>query len=683
MTSLRIGVDIGGTFTDFVVYDPSTQRIQTFKLLSTPHDPAEAVLQGLKRIQDESPSTIHGPRFMTVIHGSTVATNALLERKGASTALITTRGFRDVLQIGRQNRPALYDFFADPPPPLVPSEARFEMDERVDHEGNVLQALDDMEVEKLIEKVKTKNIKSVAVCLLFSFLHPEHEQRIGEKFSQAGYLVSLSSEIIPEYREYERTSTTVVNAYVSPVLDSYLTKLESNIAKGIRLRVMQSNGGNISPEEARREAVRCILSGPAGGVVGCEYVAKSFTSRPSLPEGEGGLKVITFDMGGTSTDVSLIDDKPQITTEAIVSGCPIRVPLLDIHTIGAGGGSIASVDAGGALRVGPESAGADPGPACYGRGLGGQLSAPTVTDANVVLDRIPPEHFLGGQMPLDFSYAYAALERLGKELDLSAERAALGVVAVANAHMERALRVISVERGYDPRDFALLSFGGAGGLHAADLARGLGIPSVLVPPLASTLSAFGMLAADVVKDYTLTVMLPGNSPIAELAARLEPLAERGRREVLAEGIPAERVRIERFLDMRYRGQSYELIVPFSEAVYEDFHRLHEHYYGYTKNGAPVEVVNLRVRAVGEVTPPPLVKEPLTGPDASGALIEKRDVVFAKGILSTPLYRAEALRAGNRVAGPAVIVRSDTTILLGPSDKAKVDGFSNLIIEVGK
>lgn len=693
MTSLRIGVDIGGTFTDFVVYDPSTQRIQTFKLLSTPRDPAEVVLQGLKRIQEESSSAIHGPRFMTIVHGSTVATNALLERKGASTALVTTRGFRDVLQIGRQNRPALYDFFADPPPPLVPPQLRFEVDERVDHEGAVLQALDDVEVEKLIKRVKTKNIKSIAVCLLFSFLHPEHEQRIGEKLRQAGYLVSLSSEIIPEYREYERTSTTVVNAYVSPVLDRYLTNLESGL-KGVGLRVMQSNGGSISPAEARREAVRCILSGPAGGVVGCEYLGeKALTAehtertekkpkKDSVASVNSMVKLITFDMGGTSTDVSLIDGKPQITTEAIVSGCPIRVPLLDIHTIGAGGGSIASVDAGGALRVGPESAGADPGPACYGRGLGGRPSAPTVTDANVVLGRIPPEHFLGGQMPLDFGRAYAALERLGKELDLSAEQAALGVVAVANAHMERALRVISVERGYDPRNFALLSFGGAGGLHATDLARGLGIPRVLVPPLASTLSAFGMLAADVVKDYTLTVMLPGNSPIAELAARLEVLADRGRREVLAEDIPAECIRIERFLDMRYRGQSYELIVPFSEEAYKEFHRLHEYHYGYAKTNAPIEVVNLRVRAIGEVTPPPLIAEQDQGSDASRAFFEKRNVLFAQGNLSTPLYRAEALQPGNRITGPAVVVRSDTTVLLGPSDKANVDGFGNLITEVG-
>ncbi|MEW6093730.1 MAG: hydantoinase/oxoprolinase family protein, partial [Chloroflexota bacterium] len=646
MTSLRIGIDIGGTFTDFVVYDPASGQLRTFKLLSTPHDPAEVVLMGLARIfeQHGAPLTTPGSQLATVIHGSTVATNALLERKGAATALVTTRGFRDVLQIGRQNRPALYDFFADPPTPLVPSELRFEVDERVDHEGNILQALEDAEVEELIEKLKTKNIKSIAVCLLFSFLRPEHEQRIGEELRNAGFLVSLSSEIIPEYREYERTSTTVVNAYVSPVMDQYLTQLENNLSPllsgegpGVRLRVMQSNGGSISPAQARREAVRCILSGPAGGVVGCEYVASALTSQPplrstpvGLPEGEGGLKVITFDMGGTSTDVSLIDSQPQITTEAVVGGCPIRAPLLDIHTIGAGGGSIARVDAGGALRVGPESAGADPGPACYGRGG----NRPTVTDANVVLGRIPPEYFLGGEMPLDFSHAYDALERLGKELNLSAEQAALGVVAVVNAHMERALRVISVERGHDPRTFTLLSFGGAGGLHAADLARGLGIPRVLVPPLASTLSAFGMLAADVVKDYTLTVMLPGNTPVSELAARLEMLAERGRREVLAEGITAEKIRVERYLDMRYCGQSYELIVPFDEAVVDKFHQMHHYQYGYANNNAAIEVVNLRVRAVGKVTPPPLVAELeegaamnlSKGPDPGAALLEKRDVL---------------------------------------------------------
>ncbi len=686
MTSLRIGIDIGGTFTDFVVYDPASGQLRTFKLLSTPRDPAQAVLDGLQRIFESSQLlNTDNCSPITVIHGSTIATNALLERKGAPTALVTTRGFGDVLQIGRQNRPALYDFFADPPPPLVPAELRFEVEERVDHEGHVLKVLEEgEEVVRQVrrekgegEKGEGRRVESVAVCLLFSFLRPEHEQAIGERLRRAGYFVSLSSEILPEYREYERASTTVVNAYVSPIMDRYLSQLETHLPAGVRLGVMQSNGGSISPAQARREAVRCILSGPAGGVVGCEYVAKALAAS-SLPGEEGpGVRVITFDMGGTSTDVSLIDGAPQVTTEAVVGGCPIRVPLLDIHTIGAGGGSIARVDEGGALRVGPESAGAAPGPVCYGRGG----TRPTVTDANLVLGRIPPEHFLGGQMPLDLERARAALERLGRELGLSAEEAALGVVAVANAHMERALRVISVERGRDPRAFTLLSFGGAGGLHAADLARALGIRRVLVPPLASTLSAFGMLAADVVKDYTLTVMLPGETPVDELTARLEPLAERGRRDLLAEGVPAEDIRIERFLDMRYRGQSYELIVPFSETVYADFHKQHLGQYGYANNDAPVEVVNLRVRAVGATTPPPLRREPPAGPDPEAARLETRPVRFEQGLLPTPLYRAEALRPGNRLAGPAVIVRADTTVLLGPSDRAEVDEFGNLLIEV--
>jgi N-methylhydantoinase A len=459
------------------------------------------------------------------------------------------------------------------------------------------------------------------------------------------------------------------------------------------LRVMQSNGGNISPAEARRKAVNCILSGPAGGVVGCEYVGRSaFTTEHtenteknrgvSVDSLNSVVKLITFDMGGTSTDVSLIVGVPQITTEAMVSGCPIRVPILDIHTIGAGGGSIASVDGGGALRVGPGSAGADPGPACYNRG-GATPPLPTVTDANLVLGRIPPEYFLGGQMPLDEGLALAALEKLGKELGLSATRAALGVVQVVNAAMERALRVISIERGHDPRGFTLLSFGGAGGLHATDLARGLGIPRVLVPPLASTLSAFGMLAADVIKGYTQTVMLPGDTPIAELSSRLDPLAERGRQEVASEGVTADRIRVERFLDMRYRGQSYELIVPFSEEFIATFHEIHQQTYGYAQNDAPVEIVNLRLRAIGKTTPPPLTPQPLSGPDPHLAWLDQRQVIFSDGARLVPFYRAEALRPGNRLEGPAVIVRADTTILLGPSDRGEVDRLGNLLIVVGK
>jgi N-methylhydantoinase A len=480
---MRIGIDIGGTFTDFVVFEPATGKLETFKLLSTPHDPSLVVLNGLERIFEK-----HG-RQGSLVHGSTVATNALLERKGARCALITTRGFKDVLQIGRQNRPSLYDLFADPAPTLVASDWRLEVDERVDSLGHVLQELDTAQVEGLIPRLQAGGIESVAVCFLFSFLQPGHERLVTERLRTAGILVSASHEILPEYREYERVSTTAVNAYVSPVMDGYLSHLEEQLKQStpdVSLQVMQSNGGTIQPLEARQFAVRCILSGPAGGMVASQLVAGLDASGPGEP-----VRVITFDMGGTSTDVSLIEGTPQIITEAVISGCPIRIPMLDIHTIGAGGGSIARLDAGGALTVGPQSAGADPGPACYGKG-----DLPTVTDANLVLGRLSPEHFLGGQMYLYAERAWKALDKLGAEMGLSGTRAALGVVQVANAHMERALRVITVERGHDPRDFNLLSFGGAGGLHAADLARGLGIPRVLIPSLASTFSAFGMLAAD-------------------------------------------------------------------------------------------------------------------------------------------------------------------------------------------
>jgi N-methylhydantoinase A len=684
--SLRIGIDIGGTFTDFVVFSPSTGRLETFKLLSTPHDPSQAVLSGLARLASHLDSGSDSLQATQIIHGSTVATNALLERKGARSALVTTRGFADVLQIGRQNRPELYDFSADPPEPLVPRELRFEVDERVASSGEVLQALDADQVEAFIPKLRAGKVESIAVCLLFSFLYPDHEAAVAASLRRAGFLVSCSSEVLPEYREYERASTTAVNAYVSPVLDGYLSRLETGLTSRTPLRVMQSNGGVINIEEARRNGVRCILSGPAGGVVGAQYVGRLSASNPAdTHSGKGiqgldpeadDIRLITFDMGGTSTDVSLIDGAPQITTESLVGGCPIRIPILDIHTIGAGGGSIAVLDPGGALRVGPQSAGADPGPACYGSG-----DLPTVTDANLVLGRLSAEHFLGGEMPLDVERSQRVLARLGAGMGLNSQQAALGVIEVANAHMERALRVISVERGHDPRRFTLLSFGGAGGLHAADLARQLGIGTVLVPPLASTLSAFGMLAADVVKDYTQTVMLAGDTPSPEIANRLAPLAERGLREVLAEGIPRDSVYIERLLDVRYQGQSYELTLPFSDDVPADFHALHCRTYGYDRPEAPLDIVNLRLRAIGRVDSPSLTPTQPGDSNPAPALIEHRPVVLPTGTLRLPLYRGERLNAGNQIPGPALIVRADTTILIGPKDHAHVDPYGNLLIAI--
>ena len=680
--ALRIGIDIGGTFTDFVIYDPVSEKIDTFKILSTPSDPAQAVISGLQNYyRSQLIDTVE--KALDIVHGSTVATNALLERKGARTALITTQGFEDILQIGRQNRTSLYDLSVEPSPVLIPAYLRLGVEERVDHNGKVLTPLNPLQIEKMIYELRKQNVTSVAVCLLFSFLYPDHEKNISKLLRAAGFFSSVSSEILPEYREYERMSTTVVNAYVSPVLDRYLAHLDEdliqkNVKNSQHLRVMQSNGGNISIKEARQNGVRCILSGPAGGIVGAQFLAeKAF----NITHKAQAAKFITFDMGGTSTDVSLINEKPQITTESIVGGYPIRIPVFDIHTIGAGGGSIASVDLGGVLRVGPESAGADPGPACYGHG-----DLPTVTDANLVLGRIIPEYFLDGQLTLDPSRSWRTIEQIGNQLGLSPVQTALGIIEIANAHMERALRVISVERGYDPRDFILVSFGGAGGLHAASLAMSLGIRRILVPPIASTLSAFGMLVADVVKDYTKTVMMGGNTPIERISAAMEPLVKLGVSEVISEGISTNRIMVNRLLDMRYHGQSYELTIPFDPSattnVGGEFHARHRQAYGYERLDAALEIVNLRVQVIGKVSPPQLDPEPIdnlhTNPDEY--LLSK--VYFSDHLEEIPIYRGESLRPGVSFSGPALIVRSDTTILIPGEDLVKVDGFKNLLIDIG-
>jgi N-methylhydantoinase A len=672
-TPLRIGIDIGGTFTDFVIYDPETGSLQTFKLLSTPQDPAQAVLTGLEQIR--AGKDIDRP--WEIVHGSTVATNALLERKGARTAFITTYGFRDLLQIGRQTRPSLFDLHGSLPEPLVPEELRFEIEERVSAEGEVLIALDDRKVEDLISQLPCDPpVESAAITLLFSFLKPEHEAVIAARLRAAGYFVSASSEILPEYREFERASTTAVNAYVTPVLDRYLAVLEralddSDEGGRVSLRVMQSNGGGISLDEARRSGVRCILSGPAGGLVASRYLAQAAAGGDQEQE-----RVITFDMGGTSTDVALIDGEPQVSTEAVVGGIPIGVPMLDIHTIGAGGGSLARVDAGGALRVGPESAGADPGPACYSRG--GQEA--TVTDANLVLGRLAPEYFLGGEMKLDIQAAWVALEQLGRQMNRSPVEAALGVIEVANTHMERALRVISVERGHDPREFTLLSFGGAGGLHAVDLARRMGIRSVLAPPIASTFSAFGMLAADAVRDYTRTVMLPGAASPGVLVHAFEPLVAQGMQEMAGEGFSRSEIMVSRTMDVRYRGQSFELNVPFSDHGVEDFHAAHLRLYGYERPDAPVEIVNLRVKLTGPVERPLLHS---ADGEIGNAPIPTTlwMVMFSTGEKQVPLYPAGRLGPGTQIPGPALIVRPDTTLLLDSLALLKVDKLGNMWVDI--
>jgi N-methylhydantoinase A len=561
---------------------------------------------------------------------------------------------------------------------------RFEIDERIDASGAVLRSPRKAEIERLMEQLSMVQAESVAICLLFSFLHPDHEQAIAESLRAAGYFVSASCEILPEYREYERASTTAVNAYVSPALDRYLARLDEARSGGsgkTAWRMMQSNGGNISLGEARQAGARCILSGPAGGVIGAFHLAQLALRTSPGAHRPDPIRLITFDMGGTSTDVSLFDGKPGLTTESVIGGCPIRLPVLDIHTIGAGGGSIASVDAGGALRVGPQSAGADPGPACYGRA---ELDRcfPTVTDANLMLGRLSPEHFLGGKLPLHPDRAEVVLARLGSALGFDPIKAALGVVEVANAHMERALRVISVERGHDPHDFNLFSFGGAGGLHAADLARSLGIPQVLVPPMASTLSAFGMLCADVVKDYVQTVMLAGDTPAETLETGLEVLAKRGLAELAQEGVSPVRITLEPALDVRYLGQSYELTVPFVRDFQDSFRQAHLREYGYSRPEAPIQVVNLRLRAAGHIDPPQLQPLPYGREDPSASFLAARPVVYPSGPFPAHFYQGESLLPGNLILGPAVIVRPDTTVLLSPGDRAGVDGFLNICISVG-
>lgn len=683
---MRIGIDIGGTFTDFVLFDPASGSLQTHKRLSTAHDPAEAVLAGigdrLTVISDRSPFTghrspvtNHRSPISEIVHGSTVATNALLERKGARMAFVATAGFRDLLAIGRQNRSQLYDFFADRPEPLAPASLCFEVDERVDRHGQVLRPLDPAALARLAQELRLAGVESVAVCLLFSFANPTHEQQIGAALRQAGLLTSLSSEILPEFREYERASTTAIDAYVAPALDRYLGRLAEQL-QGVEFRIMQSNGGSISAQQARREAVRSILSGPAGGAVGAFHVAQA----------AGFPRVLTFDMGGTSTDVALCDDRIRVTSEGEIGGLPVRIPVIDIHTVGAGGGSIAAVDVGGALRVGPQSAGADPGPACYGRGG----ESPTVTDANLALGRLPADRFLGGQMALDAAASEAALTRLTRAAGLApaqglslAQSAALGVLQIANAHMERALRVISVERGHDPADFALLSFGGAGGLHACDLARALGIRTVIVPPGASTLSAFGMLVADVVKDYVQTVMVEGGAErFEEMRERMETMEARGLADVAAEGAPAERITLFPQVDVRYRGQAYELTVPLTPDFAAAFHAEHQRVYSHSQPAAPLEIVNLRLRAVGSVPRPVLPAAEPGDPDASAALLGLRPVVLSTGPAEAPLYDGAALRPGHAIAGPAIVVYKDTTVFLGASDCAVVDRRFNLVVAVG-
>ncbi|MFP4310343.1 MAG: hydantoinase/oxoprolinase family protein [Desulfococcaceae bacterium] len=652
-----IGVDTGGTFTDFIYRDRSGWGV--FKRLSTPADPSEAVLDGLRQIGGVDP--------VSVVHGSTVATNAILEKKGARTALVANRRFEDVVEIGRQNRTRLYDLAYRKNPPLVPPELRFGISGRVGKDGSVVEPVDPAEIADVVARVRDAGAESVAVSLLFSFQHPDHETAVGAALAEIGVPFSLSHQILSEFREFERTSTTIINAYVSPKMERYLGHIDDAVGEG-RLRIMQSNGGGISAATARRESVRTILSGPAGGAVGAFEIGRN----------AGYEHLITFDMGGTSTDVALLDGGLPLTLESAIDHYPVKVPMIDIHTVGAGGGSIAYLDAGGSLRVGPESAGADPGPICYGKG-----DRITVTDANLFLGRLIPERFLGGEMALDEEKLAAHFDEMAKRAGLSPVELAEGVLAVANTAMERAIRVISVERGFDPRNFALFAFGGAGGLHAVSLARMLNIPEVFIPRNPGVLSAIGMLMADVIKDYSQTVMAAAADRNA-LAESFRPMEDKARIEMVEEGVAAEAVLLERLLDMRYQGQSYEIIVPFGEDYIEDFHRLHETMHGYANRDNAVEVVNVRLRARGVPEKPAHVRSEPAGetPDPEALLGERRVVFDGHRFIARVVDRGK-LRAGNRLRGPAILVEYTSTIVIPPKAGARVDEFENLLIRVNE
>ena len=671
---MLVGVDIGGTFTDLVLSRKG--RLSIHKLPSTPDNPAIAMLVGLEAITQNRLD-----RLRHVAHGSTVATNAILERKGARTALITTQGFRDVLAIGRQNRPVLYALQPKLPEPLIPRERCYEVPERLDFNGDVLTPLDMDALDVVLDQLH--DVESVAVCLLYSFVNPVHEQAIRSRIVERGLIqpwqVTLSSELLPEFREYERASTVALEAYVRPVMRRYVAHLQSKLhgkSGGVGLRVMKSDGGVISAARVETQAIQTALSGPAAGVIGAHHIARM----------AGYDDVITLDMGGTSTDVAICPGAPLRRPQSEIDGLPLRIRLLDIETIGAGGGSLARVDAGGALRVGPQSAGADPGPAAYGRG-GTQA---TVSDANLMLGRLDPDYFLGGNMRLDEEAAQRAIADVAAAMGCDPIQAAQGIVDVANANIDRALRRVSVARGHDPRRFTLVTFGGAGGLHACAVADRLQIPRVLVPRYPGVLCALGLLVADVVIDYLRSVLLPvEDHTVEELVPLLESILTQARDDLKAEGIPRRHRHYRVSMDLRYVGQAYELNIPVDATVdiRDLFHETHQRRYGHALPDRTVELVNLRVQAVGTVEHPELLLEEVEGEEFAGAThlvpgdAERGEKTAPDGT-RLALYEREYLMPGARFSGGALIFQLDSTLYVPPGWSAWVDGYRNLILERG-
>jgi len=674
----RIGIDIGGTFTDFYLVD--RERIETFKLPSTPDDPARAALEGLRSLQGRFGVSFQ--QLEVVGHGSTVATNAMIQRRGAKMALLATKGFRDILELGRLTRPpeALYNIQYEKPPELVPRHMIFEVDERVDSRGQVVRPLHEAEVIRLADRLKAAGVQSVAVALLFSFQNPTHEQKIRDGLAQRlpGVPIYLSSEILPEIREFDRTSTTAISAYLGPLVVGYMERMLGEIT-GPKFYLMQSNGGLTTLEMLRKRPAPLLGSGPAAGVVAAAAIGTA----------AGEANIVSVDMGGTSFDVSLIrDGRPVVTTDKKVGKYPLKVPVIDIQSIGAGGGSIAWLDGAKALRVGPHSAGADPGPACYGRG--GQ--EPTVTDANLAIGLLNPDNFAGGSIRLDRAGGEQAIQRhVAGSLGMSALDAAAGIRRIVNAAMAGAMRVVTVQQGYDPRGCVLMAFGGAGPTHAVELAEELDIPRVLVPRYPGITCALGLALADVSHDYVQTLLADAATiELEALTRRYQELEAQGHRGLEGDGAPKDRHTMRRSADLRYLGQGYHLEAPVPggaidrralDGMCEAFHAAHEATYGFRNPGEPIELVNIRVTATGRMDKPAFQATKEGGKDAGIARTGSRDVYSRETGKAEPyvLYDRAKLQAGNEVVGPAIVEQPDSTTVIPSRYRARVDGYLNLLI----
>ncbi len=652
----RVGVDTGGTFTDFVISDGKSITIK--KIPSTPENPGNAVFEGLKDYLPFSP---------IIVHGTTVATNAFLENKTAKTALIVTKGFEHILHIGRQNRLNLFSLKPEKPNSLIPLSLSFGVSERTLFDGRVEKFVEKKELIRIGERLKKENVKCVAILFLHSYANPENERIAEEIFKEMNFYCTSSHSILPEYREYERGVVTALNASLIPVMGKYISELRGELSHS-RLFIMQSQGGFISPEIAIKKPVFTLLSGPAGGTISAAYLSNLIGSK----------KLITLDMGGTSTDVSLIDGEFKITKENFLGGLPLRIPMIDIQTVGAGGGSIARIDRGGVLKVGPESAGADPGPACYG-----VSDLPTVTDAFMVLGWMVPEHFLGGKMKIFPEKSFEAIKKLAKKIGLDVYKIADGIVKVASVTMEKALRVVSVERGHDPRDFSLFAFGGAGGICAVILAERLGMKSIIVPNFQGVFSALGMILSDSVKELSISFMRKAEDMNREeIEKRFKGLEKEAMELFKIEEIGRERIFFSRSLDMRYKGQSYEINIPYKEGFLEEFHKTHMKLYSHSYIDREVEIVNLRLRGIGIVDKVKLPSARLTDKSPENALDRERKIYYNGDFLNAKIYIRERLQPGNLIKGPSIVSSYDGTTFVPPLYECYVDEFFNLIIRKG-